>query len=114
MAETMNLTGVLEALDDNAKGDRLTVGAMVDAIGDRGFGPLILTAALIEIMPTGGIPGIPTAVALTVILFATQLLLGRKQPWIPEILRRRGFSRDKFYKAREKIKVVTEKDRPHI
>lgn|SRR5690606_24841889 len=109
MPEAINLTGVLDALDNNAEGDRLTVGAMVDAIGERGFGPLILAAALIEIMPTGGIPGIPTTVALTIILFAVQLLAGRKQPWFPEILRRRGFSREKFYKARDAIKVVTKR-----
>lgn len=107
MADAINLTGVLDALDDKAEGDRLTVGAMVDAIGERGFGPLILSAALVEIMPTGGIPGIPTAVALTVILFAVQLLAGRKQPWLPDFLRRRSFSRKKFEKAREKITVVT-------
>lgn len=109
MTDGINLTGVLDALDEKAEGERITIGAMVDAIGERGFGPLILAAALVELMPTGGIPGIPTAVALTVIAFAVQLLAGRKQPWFPEILRRRGLSRKKFYKGRDALKVVTKR-----
>ena len=104
MADDINLTGVLDALDEKAEGERITIGAMVDAIGERGFGPL-----MVELMPTGGIPGIPTAVALTVIAFAVQLLAGRKQPWFPEILRRRGLSRKKFYKGRDALKVVTKR-----
>lgn len=109
MTDGTNLTGVLDALDEKAEGERITIGAMVDAIGERGFGPLILAAALVELMPTGGIPGIPTTVALTIIVFAVQLLAGRKQPWFPEILRRRGLSREKFYKARDALKVVTKR-----
>lgn len=109
MTDEINLTGVLDALDEKAEGERITLDSMIDAIGERGFGPLILAAALVELMPTGGIPGIPTLVALTVIAFSVQLLAGRKQPWFPQILRRRGLSRKKFYKGRNALKVVTKR-----
>lgn len=109
MAERMNFTGVLDRLDREAEGDKLTLGAMVDAIGGRGYGPLILAASLIELMPTGGIPGIPTLVAIMVIIFASQLVIGRPKPWIPKRLRNKGFNREKFNKAREKIKPATKK-----
>lgn len=107
MAEAINLTGVLDILDKKADDDRITIGSMVEAIGNRGYGPLILAAALIELLPTGGIPGIPTMVALLVILFAGQMVAGRQTPWIPEKLRTKGVAREKFEKAREKIKPVT-------
>lgn len=109
MAEQINLTGVLDAMDDKAEGDQLTLGAIIDSFGSRGYGPLLLAAALIELMPTGGIPGIPTLVAFLVVIFSAQLVFGRSTPWMPEKLRNKGFSRSKFSKGREKIKPVTTK-----
>lgn len=109
MAEATNLTGVLDQLDDKADGKKLTVDDMMHAFGGRGFGPLILAAALIEILPTGAIPGVPTLVAIAVVLFSIQLVLGRSCPWLPEKLRRKGFDREKFAKARSKVKPVTER-----
>lgn len=109
MAEQLNLTGVLDSMDDKAEGDKLTLGAILDAFGSRGYGPLLLAAALIELMPTGGIPGIPTLVALLVIVFSGQLVFGRATPWMPKKLRNKGFNREKFQKARDKVKPVTTK-----
>ncbi|MDQ2077868.1 exopolysaccharide biosynthesis protein [Marinimicrobium sp. ABcell2] len=109
MAERINLTGVLDLMDEKAEGEKLTLGAIMDAFGSRGFGPLLLAAALIELLPSGGIPGVPTLVAIIVILFSSQLVLGRRTPWMPEKLRTKGFKRDKFNKAREKVKPVTRK-----
>ncbi len=109
MSQGINITGVLDQLDKKAEGDKVTLGAMMESIGSRGFGPLILAAALIELMPTGGIPGIPTMVALFVITFASQMVAGRQQPWIPARLRDKGFSKTKFNKARDKIKPATRK-----
>lgn len=109
MAEATNLTGVLEQLDKKADGEKLTVGDMMHAFGGRGFGPLILAAALIEILPTGAIPGVPTLVAIVVVLFSVQLVLGRPCPWLPKKLQRKGFDRETFDRARNKAKPVTER-----
>ena len=109
MSERINLTGVLDLMDDKAQGEKLTVGAIMEAFGSRGFGPLLLAAALIELLPTGGIPGVPTFVAVLVILFSSQLVLGRRTPWIPKKLRNKGFKRTSFNKARDKVKPLTHK-----
>lgn len=109
MSERINLTGVLDLMDDKAQGEKLTVGAIMEAFGSRGFGPLLLAAALIELLPTGGIPGVPTFVAILVILFASQLVWGRNTPWLPKKLRSKGFKRASFNKARDKIKPLTRK-----
>ncbi len=107
MSEQLNLTGVLEQIDDKAEGKKLTFGNMVEAFGDRGYGPLLLSVALIEMLPTGSIPGVPTVLAIAVVLIAGQLVLGRKAPWIPHWLANRGFNRSKFEKAREKLTPFT-------
>lgn len=109
VAKCYNLTGVLDHLDDKADGQDLTLGQVIDAFGGRGYGPMLLAAALIEILPTGAIPGVPTLVAITVILIAGQLAAGRQAPWVPKKLRSKGFNRGKLEKARNKIRPFTQK-----
>lgn len=109
MPEEMNLTAVLDHMDDKVQGDKATLGAIVDAFGGRGYGPLLLAVAMVEILPSGAIPGVPTIVAIVVILFASQLVFGREVPWLPNKLRERGFSEEKFIKARDKVRPWTQK-----
>lgn len=109
MAETTTLTGVLEHIDDDADKNRLTFGEIVSAFGGRGYGPILLALALIEILPTGAIPGVPTLVGALIVLVAGQLVAGREAPWIPAKLAKKGFSREKLQHARERIKPATKK-----
>ena len=69
---------------------RVTVADMVDAMGPRSYGPFLLVPALIEISPLGGVPGMATALAAVVVLFAAQMLSGRKRLWMPGWVARRG------------------------
>ncbi|HSJ79451.1 MAG TPA: exopolysaccharide biosynthesis protein, partial [Erythrobacter sp.] len=57
--------------------DRVTIGNILDAIGDRSYGPALLIPALIEITPIGAIPGVPSFLALFIVLVAVQLLLDK-------------------------------------
>lgn len=109
MTERTNLTGVLDHMDDAAEGEKLTLGEIVDSFGSRGYGPILLALALIELLPTGAIPGVPTILAVAVVLIAGQLVAGRSAPWVPKKLRTKGFSREKFGKARKKIRPFTQK-----
>ncbi|EJE49379.1 putative ABC-type transport system, permease component [Acidovorax sp. CF316] len=68
---------------------RVAVADLVDAVGPRSYGPFLLVPALIEISPLGGIPGVPTALAVVVVLFAAQMLSGRKRLWMPAWVARR-------------------------
>jgi hypothetical protein len=107
MPESMNLTAVIEQIDQKTDGDQLSLGTLVDAFEDRGYGPMLLATALIIVLPTGGIPGVPTVIALAIVLIAAQLVFGRRSPWLPKKLRNLSFKRDKFKKAAEKIKPIT-------
>lgn len=105
----MNLTEVIDQIDEQSEGEKLSLGQIVDAFEDRGYGPLILALALIIVLPTGGIPGVPTVIAIAIILIASQLVLARPTPWLPEKIRKLDFNRSKFQKAATKIKPVTRK-----
>lgn len=109
MPEPLNLTGVLDHMDDKIRGDKATIGDVVEAFGGRGYGPLLLAFAMIELLPTGAIPGVPTLVSILILLIASQLSLGRPVPWISKALARRSFSQSKFDKIRSKIRPLTRK-----
>lgn len=82
---------VLERLNahvEKTPGDRIPLGDVLHAIGDRGFGPIILALALVVVSPFGGIPAIPTLFALILTLVAVQLLIGRDSLWLPDRVHR--------------------------
>lgn len=79
--------------------DRVAIGDVVAAMGSRGFGPFLIVVPLIDISPVGSIPGLPTAMALVVMLVAIQLALGRRHMWLPGVVRRRAIASDKAAKA---------------
>jgi hypothetical protein len=77
----------------------VSLGAIVESIGNRSFGPLLLLAGILTISPLSGIPGMPTAMGVLVLLIAGQLLLGKKQFWLPGWLVRRSVAQSKLEKA---------------
>ena len=96
-----SLNEVLDRIDEAAEGRvRVTLGMIVDALGDRSFGPLLLLAGLITLAPVvGDIPGVPTTMGVLVLLTAAQLLIGRDHFWFPSWVLDRGVGRDKLEKA---------------
>jgi hypothetical protein len=95
MSETPDHTRTTEllhrALDTHA-GDDITLGDVLEPLGERAFGFLILILALPNFIPVpigvGGVMGV------LVVLVGLQMLLGFEQPWIPRSLRRRGVKRE--------------------
>lgn len=90
------LDRLIEAADS---GDSVTVESMMEAVGRRSFGPIVLLVGLVAMSPLSGIPTIPSILGIVVVLVAGQLLVGRKHFWIPKRLLRRSIPSDKFAKA---------------
>ncbi len=99
--DATNLTELIHAMErmerENAQ---VSVDDVVHAVGRRSFGPLLLLAGLITLAPIiGDIPGMPTLMAVLVLLTSSQLLVGRETFWLPKWLLKRSLSRQKFDKA---------------
>lgn len=107
MSENLALTDTLETIKEDTEGDKISVGDIVEALNSRGYGPLLIAPALITILPTGAIPGVPDISALLIILISVQILIGRSCPWIPSRLKDLSISRDKFLNTLDKAKVYT-------
>lgn len=82
------LHGLLDDLDAAAAdGGRLTLGAVLSAIGPRGFGPVLVALSAAIILPTGMIPLVPHIVAVLIGFVALELALGSRALRLPARLR---------------------------
>lgn len=92
----------LEALLDRIAGtadetDRVSLGLVLEVMGRRSFGSVLLAAGLITLAPLiGDIPGVPTIMGIVVVLTAGQMLLGQDRLWLPDTLLDRSVSREKL------------------
>ena len=87
---------VLDRLEEaSGEAERVAVGDMAGAMGERSHGPSLLVPALLDISPVGSIPGVPTVLAVILLIFAAQLAIGRRYLWLPGFIagRRLGSAR---------------------
>lgn len=96
-----NLEAMLDLLQDVASSEEaVAVGDVLDAIGRRSFGPLMLLAGLVTLAPiVGDVPGVPTMMGLIVLLTVGQLALNAEHFWLPQWLLARSASAAKIDKA---------------
>ncbi len=99
--EPTTLEQVLDRIEEAAQeDDPVSVGEILDVVGRRSFGPLLLLAGITTLAPLiGDIPGVPTVAGLLVLLVALQMLIHREHVWLPRWLLERSTARDKLCKA---------------
>jgi hypothetical protein len=99
--ELTSLEQLLDWIDREAvEGSRVSLGAILNTVGRRSFGPLLLVAGLVTFTPfIGAIPGVPTIMAMLVLLTTAQLLLRREYFWLPHWLLKQSMPREKLCKV---------------
>lgn len=98
--ELTSLEQLLDRIDrDAVEGNRVSLDAILDAVGRRSFGPLLLVAGLVTLAPlVSDIPGVPTLMGIFVLLTSGQLLFRRDHFWLPEWLLKRSLPRSRLCK----------------
>lgn len=107
MPRQTHLADMFTDIIAECKGSKITIGKMVEAMNHKGFGALLLAPTIINVLPTGGIPGVPAVCNTVIILICVQLLIRRPHPWFPEWINKITFSS-------EKLKFVFDKAKPVI
>jgi len=80
--------------------DPVDLEAVLQQIGPRSFGTILLFAGIVVLVPLiGDIPGVPTMFAVLVAITSVQLLAGRQHFWLPGFLLNRSISRARLEKA---------------
>ena len=100
------LEAILGTARETVDGTETDLKTIVEAFGDRAFGPVMILCSLFLMTPIGAIPGLPAAFGLIIIVFALQLLFRRETPWMPNVLRRIKISDAKLEKTRKTVSPV--------
>jgi hypothetical protein len=74
---------------------RLTLGELIDSMGDRSHGLLVAALALPNALPIY-LPGLSAVFGLPLVFLALQLAIARDRLWLPKSLMRRSLSRALF------------------
>ncbi|HET7313825.1 exopolysaccharide biosynthesis protein [Salinisphaera sp.] len=107
MERGITLTTLLEILESSGTSERLTLGEVLATIGERGYAPLTLILALIAILPTGAVPGVPTVCGASIALVSIQLVFGKRCPWLPKKLRALSIRRTRYTRVAERVRPWT-------
>ena len=109
-------SAVLRSVIDNAEGDTISIGQIIDGFGERAFGFVLILFSLPNCVPAP--PGIAGIVGTPVLIFGIQMLLGHKHPWLPGFIKRRSVSVSKFKRlidiAEPKLQKLESYCRPRL
>lgn len=101
---------VVEGLEELAgRGDSVSIGDALDQFGHRSFGPFMLIPAVLELTPIGGVPGVPTFLAVFIAFVALQLAVGRDHIWMPDFVQNRSVSAEKLHKIDMRLEKIAVK-----
>lgn len=89
----------LSKMLDQAKGERVSIGWLVEQLGTRSFGLTLFVMGLISFLP-----GAATIVGLLIAWPAIQMILGHDVAVLPRLITRRNISVEKSARA---IRIIT-------
>lgn len=69
--------------DPSEGAEKVLVGDLLDQVGRRAYGPLLLVVGLFSISPLSVVPGMTWFAAALTLVLAVQMLLGLPKPWLP-------------------------------
>lgn len=93
------LTDILTAIARAGYDERVNVRDIVDALGRRSLAPLLLVPALVVVSPASGMFGVSTICGLLIALIACEMMLGRRQLWLPRFVMNRAVRRTRLVRS---------------
>lgn len=92
------LDKIIEAPQEDS--DQVSLGEILEMVGRRSFGPLLIVTGVITMMPViGDIPGVPTIMGIIVFLIGIQLIFRAEYFWLPDLLLDRSVKPEKLEKG---------------
>jgi hypothetical protein len=90
-----SVSSLLAEMAETWPGEHISLGDIIDTLGDRGYGLLMLTLTLPNLVPIY-LPGLSAVTGLPLAAVALQMALGRPRPWLPDFLLRRSVAKTDF------------------
>ncbi|MEX1250494.1 MAG: exopolysaccharide biosynthesis protein [Hyphomonas sp.] len=98
-APVTNLRTLMRSLVLNTQGEDVTVRELINAVGRRAYGPVLLLLGFIAVSPLTIIPGSNWLMGTVILIFSMQIVIGRRTPWLPKRALDFTFKRDLLVKG---------------
>uniref|UniRef100_UPI0037BECA88 exopolysaccharide biosynthesis protein n=1 Tax=Hyphomonas sp. TaxID=87 RepID=UPI0037BECA88 len=72
----------MHSLVMNTEGEDVSVREILTAVGRRAYGPVLLLLGFVAVSPLTIVPGANWFVATLTLIFALQIAVGLKTPWL--------------------------------
>jgi hypothetical protein len=95
--ENLHVSELLQQFLEQHQQERICLRDLLNALGDRAFGPTLLLCALPEALPLP-VAGISAVIGIPLLLVSSQLTLGFRHPWLPGQVLERPIKRQHFEK----------------
>ncbi len=100
-----SITGLFGDLLDAEYSTKITIGDIVNLMGARGYGVLILVLNLPNLIPLP-LPGLSAIFGVPMALIGLQMFLGLKRPWVPKAILNKSFDRENLLHMFQKATPV--------
>ena len=80
----MGFEALLERLCEATDDEDISVRELLNAVGRRAYGPVIMLLGFVSISPLTIVPGATWLVAVLILVIAIQIVLGMQFPWVPK------------------------------
>lgn len=108
-----DLTGLLAKIEKRVAGDgpspqgKLSLHELLDVVGRRAYGPLLLIIGVLSVSPLSLIPGSTWTFAILTLLVAVQMAFNRKRLWLPKSALNVSFAETKIQAALKSVRPWT-------
>jgi len=100
MAKGAALSEVLIGLMNDTERERISLGDLLGAMGDRAIGALMFIFAVPNVLPVP--PGVSAILGTPLIFLSAQLMFGRA-PWLPAFVTRRSLAIEDFRTLMQRV-----------
>lgn len=90
---------LLEIANHEELQGELTYQRILQVLGERAFGIVLLFFALPSALPFSAIPGISVIFSVPIVLFACQMVFARKTLWLPKFIAKRTIHQETISKV---------------
>lgn len=100
-AQPLPLSDLLAQILRDHPGTQITLSELARGLRDRAWGGLLLTFALINVLPLP--PGATTITGIPLLILTAQMALGRDRPWFPRPFDERGVTKEELCRLIDKM-----------
>ncbi len=108
------LSTVLEDAINVFDGDKISFKLLIEHLGTRAYGILLILLTLPNAIPVSGVLGISTLTGLLMLFFSVQIALAIEKPWLPKFILEKEIRKELLLKALHIVTPYLKKIEPHI